>query len=213
MARSIEERTVALAGIFQASNLVKQLSHHGWVEQVPFESSLYSILTLDAPSTEAVYKGLTGVKMGLQILRKYLEKGTYQRRDMEVVRYVLGIILLERKLDENKNMLNIIRSSVEEIMISVEAYSISHPETVQLMANLYLNTLSTFNYRIQVKGEQKFLENPENINKVRALLLAGVRSAVLWRQKGGSRLQLLFSRAKTLQTTTRLLNSLNKQNL
>jgi high frequency lysogenization protein len=73
--------------------------------------------------------------------------------------------------------------------------------------------LSTFNYRIQVKGEQKFLENPENINKVRALLLAGVRSAVLWRQKGGSRLQLLFSRAKTLQTTTRLLNSLNKQML
>lgn len=213
MSRSIEERTIALAGIFQAGNLVKQLSHHGWVEQHPFESSLYSVLTLDAPSTEAVYQGLTGVKMGLQVLRKYLDKAPYQRRDMEVVRYVLGIILLERKLDENKSMLHAVRSNIEEIMVSAEEYTISHPEIIKLMANLYLNTLSTFSYRIQVKGEQKYLENPENVHKVRALLLAGVRSAVLWRQKGGSRLQLLFSRTKTLQAATKLLHSLNQQSL
>lgn len=208
MARNIEERTIALAGIFQASHLVKQLARQGWVEQAPLESSLYSILTLNAPSTESVYRGLPGVRTGLQVLRKYLDKNNYQRRDMEVVRYALGVILLERRLNENKRMLDRIRLGIEEIGKTVTHYSVTHPEVIELMATLYLNTLSTFDYRIQVKGEPKHLENSENVNKVRALLLAGVRSAVLWRQKGGSRLQLLFARAKTLQMVVNLLTSI-----
>lgn len=207
MTNTMEARTIALAGIFQVANLVKQLAHHGWVEQLPFESSVYSILMLDAPSIEAVYGELSGVRMGLQILRKHLDKGTYHRRDIETIRYVLGIILLERKLNQNKEMMQTLRSNIEAMTIAEDTFS--HPESIEFIADLYLNTLSTLSYRIQVKGEQKHLTKSENIHKVRALLLAGVRSAVLWRQKGGNRLQLIFSRTQTLQTATRLLDSLN----
>jgi high frequency lysogenization protein len=45
-----------------------------------------------------------------------------------------------------------------------------------------------------VDGEHHILNVQENADKIRALLLAAVRSAVLWRQCGGSRWQMLFKR-------------------
>lgn len=44
----------------------------------------------------------------------------------------------------------------------------------------------------------RHLQDSRNADKVRALLLAGIRSAMLWRQLGGRRWQLLFSRRKLL---------------
>ena len=47
--------------------------------------------------------------------------------------------------------------------------------------------------------------NPDNANKVRAILLAGIRAAVLWTQCGGSRWQVLFKRSALLLETEKLL--------
>ena len=58
-----------------------------------------------------------------------------------------------------------------------------------------------------VKGEPPHLQNPDNINKIRALLLAGIRSAMLWRQVGGLRRHIIFNRRKLLTITHRLLAS------
>ncbi|MCW9047867.1 MAG: DUF489 family protein, partial [Gammaproteobacteria bacterium] len=52
------------------------------------------------------------------------------------------------------------------------------------------------------------LSQTNNANKVRALLFAAVRSAVLWRQCGGSRWQLLLSRKKYIESAARLLKKL-----
>jgi high frequency lysogenization protein len=46
------------------------------------------------------------------------------------------------------------------------------------------------------------------MEKVRALLLAGIRAAVLWRQVGGSRLQILFSRAKIKAAAEKILQQI-----
>ncbi|MCY1460592.1 High frequency lysogenization protein HflD [compost metagenome] len=63
---------------------------------------------------------------------------------------------------------------------------------------LYQDTLSTLRQRIQVHGDMRQLQQPSNASKIRALLLAGIRSARLWRQLGGHRWQLVFSRRKLL---------------
>jgi high frequency lysogenization protein len=47
-----------------------------------------------------------------------------------------------------------------------------------------------------VNGEHGHLSNPLIAARVRAALFAGIRSAFLWHQLGGSRWQLLFSRKK-----------------
>jgi len=44
----------------------------------------------------------------------------------------------------------------------------------------------------------RYLQQSTNAARIRALLLAGIRSARLWRQLGGHRWQLLFSRRKLL---------------
>jgi high frequency lysogenization protein len=45
-----------------------------------------------------------------------------------------------------------------------------------------------------VEGNPAYLQQPVQVNQIRALLLAAVRGAVLWRQLGGSQLRLLFRR-------------------
>jgi high frequency lysogenization protein len=53
--------------------------------------------------------------------------------------------------------------------------------------------------KIQVIGNPNVLKQENVQNQVRALLLAGVRAGVLWRQYGGQRRQFVFSRQKILQ--------------
>ena len=47
-----------------------------------------------------------------------------------------------------------------------------------------------------IKGEPEYLNVSTNAAKIRTLLLAGFRAAILWRQAGGSRWKLLFERGK-----------------
>src|SRR3569623_1381139 len=56
-----------------------------------------------------------------------------------------------------------------------------------------------------VIGAQGLLSLPDVANKVRTLLLAAIRSAVLWRQCGGNRWQLIFGRRKIIDTARALL--------
>jgi high frequency lysogenization protein len=45
-----------------------------------------------------------------------------------------------------------------------------------------------------VQGDPRHLHAPDNQNRIRALLLAGIRAAWLWRQVGGSRWKILLGR-------------------
>jgi len=195
---SIENRTLALAGMFQSAELVRQVSRQGLFDQTPFEASIFSLLTIDAESVEEVYGGIDGIKIGLKVLCGHL--GGKSQRNMEVMHYLLGMAFLERKLMRQQDMSADIQGGIESAIAQAEMYGLTHPNAITHLANLYTRTLSTLDYRIKVNGERRFLENPNNADKIRALLLAGIRSAVLWRQKGGRRLQLIFSRRKTLRT-------------
>jgi high frequency lysogenization protein len=204
---SIENRTLALAGMFQSADLVRQIARQGLLDQAPFEAAIQSLLKIDADSVEEVYGGISGIKAGLQVLCGQLGGST--QRNMEVMHYLLGMAFLERKLTKREDMLANMRTGIESAIAQTEMYALTHPNVITHLANLYSRTLSTFDYRIKVNGERRFLENQNNADKIRALLLAGIRSAVLWRQKGGKRLQLIFSRGKILRTAQQLLERLN----
>jgi high frequency lysogenization protein len=76
---------------------------------------------------------------------------------------------------------------------------------VARLADTYSQTISTLSPRIMVSGENNQLKNPENANRVRALLLAGIRSAVLWRQCGGRQWHLLLQRRKLIESARQLM--------
>ncbi len=76
---------------------------------------------------------------------------------------------------------------------------------VKALAEIYTSTVSTLTPRIMVQGEPGILQATESRDMIRALLLAGMRAAVLWRQCGGSRIRLIFKRKAMLAHTNALL--------
>lgn len=73
-------------------------------------------------------------------------------------------------------------------------------DLIEQLANIYKDTISTYSAKIQVTGNGRYLEQAANQAKIRALLLAAIRSAVLWDQVGGKKRQFLFSKNKILET-------------
>ena len=124
---------------------------------------------------------------------------------MDPVRYALTLLYLEGRLRRRPDLLDIIRQRLAQIEKQVLHFSPVHPNIIKAFASLYSDTLSTLPQRIQVSGEPRFLQVEENANRIRAVLLAGIRSAVLWRQTGGRRWKLLICRGRTLEAARQLL--------
>ncbi len=203
----LRDRVLALAGIFQACSLVKLVAHRGLADSAPLTASIESIFAIDADTVESVFGSVSGLATGLAELRRELARAGGSR-DKEIVRYAVSLLHLERKLIKQPQMLQALRRGIEAAASQAEHFSSTHPNVIASLADLYSRTVSTIPPRIMVKGEPTVLSNPENAARIRALLLAGMRATVLWRQCGGTRLNLLFQRRRILQTAEELATSL-----
>jgi high frequency lysogenization protein len=195
--------TLALAGIFQASGLVEQLAKTGYVPSDAYRCSIESLFILDPPDALSVYGNLANMQLGLEILQETLSPGNQRARDS--LRYALGVLHLQKKLRARKDMLGVLGSRLKQAARQAEHFTATHDNVIGNLGDLYKETLSTFRFRIQVVGDQGYLQQPRIANQVRALLLAGIRSATLWRQVGGNRWQLLFHRKRLAATVDQLL--------
>ncbi|MFQ5935151.1 MAG: high frequency lysogenization protein HflD [Acidiferrobacterales bacterium] len=214
MNNSYRDRTLALAGVFQAARLVQQLAHEGRSDSAALAASINSVLELESATTDDIYGGACGVLLGLQLVRDKLS-GRTDHSDVEMARYVVNVLRLERRLERNTAMLETIRRGIEAIVAQTvqQTDEAGDDEEVHLsltakLAELYRMTLSTLTPRIMISGERGYLANPAIADKVRAVLLAGIRSAFLWRQLGGSRWQLLFRKAAIVREAIGILEQL-----
>ncbi len=199
---------MALAGVFQAARLVQQLAHRGRSDTAAWLASINSVLKLDAATTEAVYGGAGGVALGLELLRDKL-RGHTQPSDVELARYVVNMLQLERKLARDRVMLIRVRRGLESVRACVtDSDAEVRADIAAKLAELYRTTLSTVQPRIMVSGSQNHLANPATADKVRAVLLAGIRSAFLWRQLGGKRWHLVLAKSAIVREATHLLERL-----
>lgn len=204
MTDKLENTTLALAGIFQACGLVEQLAKTGYVPSDTYRCSIESLFVLDPPDTRSVYgNNLGNLILGLEILQTVLESGNQRHRD--ALRYSLGILHLHKKLSARKDMMGVLGSRLKQASQQAEHFSTTHENVIGNLGDLYKETISTFRFRIQVTGDQGYLQQARIANQVRALLLAGIRSATLWRQLGGSRWQLVFKRRQIAAKVSELL--------
>lgn len=210
MARSFRDQVLALAGVFQSACLVQQLAREGHADAAAFRASVHSILALDAASVDAVYDAPAGLRLGLGLLRDKLG-GRSAPSDIEMARYVVAIVHLEGVLRRHPAMPAAIRSGIDNAMTQMKFFAPGgdgedlHPALIDKLAEIYSQTLSTLRPRIMVNGEHGHLMNPAIAARVRTALLAGIRSAVLWRQLGGRRWQLLFARGRIQRQAAALL--------
>ena len=195
----IQEQLIALAGVFQAAVLVDRIAKTGQSSEAALGCMLGSLLVQDPKDTLEVYGGDDlNLREGYRALASALERdpSTLQR---EPLRYALSMLGLERQLAKRDDMLETVGKRLPQIHSQVEHFGIAHENVIAACGALYQDTLSTLRQRIQVHGDMRNLQQPSNASKIRALLLAGIRSARLWRQNGGHRWQLVVSRRKLLK--------------
>jgi high frequency lysogenization protein len=207
----LEDQTIALAGMFQAARLVQDIAWKGRAaDPAALESSLRSLFTLDAESTAAVYGSVPdGISLGLRVLQEQLSAAPREPRKIEITTYVLNLLMLERKLTSKPDHLHEITTGIETSERQREHFgSVTHPSVIGGLADLYQKTISTLGPKILVQGDSTYLRDSAYAEQIRALLLAGIRSAVLWAQKGGSRWRLIWNRKDYIDMASRMARGL-----
>ncbi len=201
---NLTDKTLALAGVFQCARLVSQIANKGIVDQYDLETIVRSTLNQNPDSTLAVYGNYVNINTGLHALIQHLSDGMAQR-DMNTARYVISLLHLARKVWKRNNMLTAIATRLERVQEQVDLFGITHDNVLANLASIYSDTISTLSPKIMVTGDTHHLSNPQNADKIRAILMGGIRSAILWQQNNGSRWQILLKRRRYVDEARRIL--------
>lgn len=198
------EQAVALAAVIEAAILVDQLARTGNAPAEEMQSLTESLFRFEWDSVDEVFGGIARLRRGLETLAGILRQspaGDYGN----VMRYTLSMLYLGRILARDKEKLGIIRSRLQHASLKSAHFSTRFDELAASVAAVYQDTISTYRYRIQVTGTAAHLQNPLVADRIRTLLLAGLRAAVLWRFVGGTRLKTVLRRGKLLAACNAML--------
>lgn len=203
MSYTEQDRTLALAGVFQAARLTGQLARGGMADATALTASLHSIFQTSPDSVEDVFGGKSGVQLGLRVLREQLDNP--KQRDAELTRYAVGVIQLALKLGKDRERMAQLAQDISDLDDRRRAFDMEDARLYPPLAEIYQRHISSLSPRIMVKGEPLHLQNPDTAARIRTALLSGVRAAHLWLQCGGSRWHLVIKRAQLVNTAHSLL--------
>jgi high frequency lysogenization protein len=203
--RSDSDRALALAGVFQAAVLTRQVAREGRFDSPAATASLDSVFRIDAESVPAVFGGPAGVTLGLKELIEQLAHPSRQR--LEVARYALSLLQLERKLAAEPKRLEAIGNELRIAATRLPELAVTDPEVIGSLADIYREQISTLTPRIMVQGDPSLLQRSETGARIRAFLLAGIRAAILWQQCGGRRWHLFLHRRSLVEAARRALRA------
>ena len=179
---------LALAGVVQAAALVHRTASGEGVDERLREVLLRSIPTHKAADLAEVFPEPADYRYGAGLAMEALKASTTAP---EVLRYTLQLI-------ELASLLRSVPQVIEKLGNLLDALDPEAPAEAEL-ARIYQQTISTLGKRIQVTGDAQILQREETAERIRSLLLAGIRMAWLWQQLGGRRWHLVFRRQALAQ--------------
>ena len=195
---SMTYQVMALAAMCQVAKNVQKVAQYGQVNDHDFNLMLLSLIQTDPQSPEEIYGSFGNLREGFRLVVQQLESG--QEKDVEMVKYVGGLIQLERALNAKPQQLASLASRLDDIKRRLNHFEINDETIIASFADIYAEIVSPLGQRIQVFGKPNLLEHKPIQNKIRALLLAGIRAAVLWRQMGGKRRHFFLAKGKIVTT-------------
>ncbi len=202
MANTLYDRTIAFAGICQAVALIQEVAKNGHCDSDAFETAIKSIICTNPQNTIGVFGREADLKLGLETLVKGIDSTP---SGSELTRYIISLMALERKLAGRPDAMSQLGDRISMAERQTEHFELLEEQMLSNLASIYLDVISPIGPRIQVSGTPSVLQQTSNQHKVRALLLSGIRSAVLWRQVGGKRRHLIFGRKKMVEQAQILL--------
>ncbi|WP_343822316.1 high frequency lysogenization protein HflD [Psychrosphaera haliotis] len=208
MSEQMRNQTIAMAALCEAALLIQQVSKGQAFDSQAVATLVGGIMNTAPENVDQVYPNLASLKQGSYLLVHQLS-GQATSKDVEVTRYLAGMMSLSKKLLNNQTALTGLSTSLKEVERRLEHFDITDSSIIGNFADIYSKNISPIGQKIKVIGTPQNLKQPIIQNQVRALLLAGVRAAVLWRQMGGKRRQFIFSRNKILKSAISFNNELS----
>ncbi|MDG2088052.1 MAG: DUF489 family protein [Arenicellaceae bacterium] len=184
---SLYQRVLSLAGTLEACSAVQSLASSGQIDDASLQCLVRSIKMIDAPDVVSVFGDRLGLSKGLGLMAGGIGQAT-DATAMDVYRYMNTLISLKKSLFAN----SVAQQKVIDRLDWIK--TLDEKELFTSCAELYLEAVSPLKPRVYVQGEQRFLEQEEVSNKIRTMLLAGIRCVVLWEQLGGGRFEMLLRR-------------------
>lgn len=191
MSIDVHSRVLALGGVLQALKVVRQIAETGHADAALELCALDSVFRLDAPNTDAVYGGAARVRTGVTLLRDYLAN---DNSDPALPKLGMAVLQIERRFVADREMSERVRREIAAMADKAERQGSAHPDTIAQLGKLYADTISQLRPKVIVQGNPHYLQQADIVAEIRALLLAAVRSAVLWRQMGGTPWDFAFGR-------------------
>lgn len=202
------ETHLGLAGVAQSAALVQQIARRGQCDKQGFEASLSSILVTESDTPQQVFGQLENLAIGFGSIVAQLSDHQ-KAKDTELTRYIASILGLERKLARHPKAMDELGKRISHVQRQLAHVDFENPQILSSLAAIYTDIVSPLAPKIQVAGNPTHLGQQVNQHRVRALLLAGVRAAVMWRQMGGRRRHILFKRKAILSSAKQALRLIN----
>jgi len=198
----MKDRVLALAGLLQSIELVQEMANNGQARTSALAPCIDSLFRFDAESTEEVYGGVREVGPGL---RRVLAQLDGEGRDSAQTRMAMSVLHLERRFAAHAGAGDLVQERLQELRGERESWDPTHPDLLSKLGEVYAELVSPVGPKVMVAGNPVYLSQPGVVAEIRAALLAALRSAVLWRQVGGSWWDLLLSRRRMVETARELL--------
>ena len=122
MRHTLNDRTLTLVGLFQAAGLVNRIASQGKQIDSFVETSIQSLFKIDTDSVEDIYNGAINLRFGLEILIKQLGDKS-KLRDIDITRYAITLLYLEKKLSKNTDMLRTLHQGLDVAQSQAEYFS------------------------------------------------------------------------------------------
>lgn len=203
MTNDLRGQTIALAGVMQCAILVERFAQLHEYSESDAEALINSIFVTNPQNIEEVYGGLHHLKLGFTAL------SSEERLPKHTIYYFTELLRLQKRLLKSESYLNVMSSGIENIRGRLVHFPMMHDNIQMALADLYRQTVSKLSPKIQVQGsDPTFLHSERNASLVRALLLAGIRSGILWNQCGGTTFKRIFHYQKISTEARALLNQI-----
>ena len=141
---------------------VENIAQQGRCDEQILKTALSSLFVGNPKNALDVFDDLAHLRTGLIKVRDLLNKSNKDKR-LNSVRYALAIVHLESKLNKQKEMLSTIGQRLERAESQVEHFSLLHENVVESIAAIYLDTISTFQLREQISGEERLFTIRQNV--------------------------------------------------
>jgi len=193
---------IALAGLAQALQVVRRTADTGQGDNRAMDAVLGSVFRIDADSIDAVYGSLDQLQPGFRRLREQFRDGN---TDPQFPKLAMAVLALERSFRNNDDATKAVRDGIHALTPAAIAQGNTAPDVLSGLAAIYATNISPLKPKVMVQGNPHYLGQPQVVAEIRAMLLAALRSAVLWRQLGGSAWDVLLRKRAMLDELDALL--------